>query len=172
MKRPKRGPGNLPKRARWLLAPTAVAHLEGLDAGLDDRSEDRFALAGVGKHVWDLVQEAAEGHAGLGSERSAAAPSGTPALLLGDDGPGLLVADQEAVLQRDEHLRRVRHHHHLRLRQGALHVVEVEDLVVGDEAHLDGGSVRAVLPGEAHVRQLWSRRSLQGELCCPARVSG
>lgn len=38
----------------------AVADLEGLDAGLDDRSKDRFALAGVGKHVRDLVQEAVE----------------------------------------------------------------------------------------------------------------
>lgn len=37
-----------------------TAHLEGLHAGLDDRSKDRFALAGVGKHVGDLVQEAAE----------------------------------------------------------------------------------------------------------------
>lgn len=38
----------------------AVADLEGLNAGLDDRSKDRFALAGVGKHVGDLVQEAVE----------------------------------------------------------------------------------------------------------------
>lgn len=54
-----------------------MAHLEGLDAGLDDGSEDRFALAGVGKHVWDLVQEAAEGgHAGLEPERSAAGSPG------------------------------------------------------------------------------------------------
>lgn len=37
-----------------------TADLEGLHAGLDDRSKDRFALAGVCKHVGDLVQEAAE----------------------------------------------------------------------------------------------------------------
>lgn len=38
----------------------AGADLEGLNPGLDDRSKDRFALARVGKHVGDLVQEAAE----------------------------------------------------------------------------------------------------------------
>lgn len=38
----------------------ALTDLEGLNAGLDDGSKDRFALAGVGKHVRDLVQEAEE----------------------------------------------------------------------------------------------------------------
>lgn len=66
-------------------------------------------------------------------------------VLLVDDSLRLLVVDQEAVKQRDEHLSRVRHHHHLRLCQCTLHVVEVKDLVVGDEAHLDGRVLHAVL---------------------------
>lgn len=64
MKRAKRAlevfPDGDRRGVRWLPVLTAVAHLEGLDAGLDDGSKDRFALAGVGKHVRDLVQEAAE----------------------------------------------------------------------------------------------------------------
>lgn len=66
MKKLKRALKIFPNRDRWgvewllVLAAVAGAHLEGLDAGLDDRSKDRFALSGVGKHVRDLLQEAAE----------------------------------------------------------------------------------------------------------------
>ena len=62
-----------------------------------------------------------------------------------DDGSRLCVADEEAVQEGHEHLSRVRDHHHLGLGQGALHVVEMEDLVVGDEAHLDGRALRTLL---------------------------
>lgn len=73
-------------------------------------------------------------------------------LLLVDDGSGVLVVDEEAVEQRDEHLSCVWHHHHLRLGQSALHVVEVKHLVVGDKAHLDGRALRIFLPGEKKTK--------------------
>lgn len=69
-------------------------------------------------------------------------------ILLGDDGSRLLVVDEEAIEQRDKHLSRVRDHHHLGLGQSALHVVEVEDLVVGDKAHLNRRALHTFLSGE------------------------
>lgn len=78
--------------------------------------------------------------------------------VLADNRLGVLVAHEEAVEQGHEHLRGVRHHHHLRLGQGALHVVEVEDLVVGDETHFHGGAVCALLPaGEKQENTSGSR---------------
>lgn len=128
---------------------------------MDDRGKDRFALLRVCKHVWNLVQKAGDktqrqtsrgpfvtlkhGLNPANSERFQKLVSSVVVLLV-DDSLRLPVVDQEAVEQRDKHLGRVRHHHHLRLRQCTLHVVEVKDLVVGDEAHLDGRVLRTVLP--------------------------
>lgn len=115
----------------------------------------------VCKHVGDLVQKASDKtkrqttlvalKCSLRTFKHSLNPTSAewfqelvPSILLVDDSLRLLVVDQEAVKQRDEHLSRVRHHHHLRLGQCTLHVVEVEDLVVGDEAHLDGRGLHTV----------------------------
>lgn len=60
--------------------------------------------------------------------------------------PALFDVNQEAVQERDEHVRHVGDHQHLRLRQAGLHVVEVQHLVVGDEAHPDRRVRLGVLP--------------------------
>lgn len=140
-----------------LVTGVTLANLERLHAGLDDRSKDRFALVGVCKHFRDLVQEA--GHM-RGTQKPKMKPwprhvlmSASGCVLLGDDGLGLLVADEEAVEQRHKHLGRVGDHHHLRLGQSALHVVEVEDLVVGDKADLNGRALGTVLSGEGGTCQ-------------------
>lgn len=122
----------------------------------------------VCKHVGDLVQKAGDN---MDRDTTKVAPNVSlrtlkhgssvqemvPSVfvLLVDDNLRLVVVDQEAVKQRDEHLSRVRHHHHLRLRQCALHVVEVKDLVVGDEANLNGRVLRTVLSkgGDSSVRR-------------------
>lgn len=131
---------------------------------MDDRDKDRLALGRVCKHVGDLVQKAGDEterktsrvalNGSLGTLKHRLNPThyksfqdlvSSVSVLLVDDSLRLLVVDQEAVKKRDEHLGRVRHHHHLRLGQRTLHVVEVEDLVVGDEAHLDGRVLGTVL---------------------------
>jgi len=58
--------------------------------------------------------------------------------ILVDDRPRLLEVDEESIEKRYKHLSHIRDNHHLRLGQSTLHIIEVQDLVVGDKAHFDG----------------------------------
>ncbi|KAL0187763.1 hypothetical protein M9458_014862, partial [Cirrhinus mrigala] len=50
----------------------------------------------------------------------------------------LLEVDEESIEKWYKHLSHIRDHHHLRLGQSALHIIEVQDLIIRDKTHFDG----------------------------------
>ena len=72
-------------------------------------------------------------------------------LLPGDDGPRLIDIDQEAIQQWHKHVTHIRYNHHLWLGQWALHIVEVEHLIIGDKANSDCWLFCPALPAERDI---------------------
>ncbi len=73
--------------------------------------------------------------------------------LLVDDSSRLLEVDEESVEKWYKHLSHIRHHHHLRLGQSALHIIEVQDLIIGDKTHSDSRSLCSLLSSKHTVHK-------------------